>query len=84
MTSFSESQIKMSRRKLLWRKRDLQGDVETMFPHSNVEGLGRRGTGAVEKTSGVGKGIGNICTRAMSTEMQMKIKRWISETPKRK
>ena len=69
----------MSRRKLLWKKRDTQGDVETMFPHGNVEGRGIRGTGAVEKTSGVGKGIGNICTRAMSTEMQMKIKRWISD-----
>ena len=74
----------MSRRKLLWKKRDTQGDVAAMFPTKNIEGRGIRGTGALEKTSGVGKGIGNICTRAMSTEMQLKIRRWISETPKRK
>jgi len=74
----------MSRRKLLWRKKDGQGDVETMFPHSNVEGLGRSGTGAVEKSSGVGKGVGQICTRAMSDEMQAKIRRWISEQPKKR
>lgn len=74
----------MSRRKLLWMKRAEKGDVETMFPHRNVEGLGRRGTGAVEKSSGAGKGAGKICTRAMSTEMRSKIKRWISEPAKKK
>lgn len=74
----------MSRRNLLWKKKDGQGDVEGMFPHSNVEGLGRAGTGALEKSSGAGKGIGTICTRAMSTEMQSKIKRWISEKPKKR
>ena len=73
----------MSRRKLMWLKNAEKGDVETMFPHRNVEGLGRAGTGAVEKSSGAGKGAGKICTRAMSTEMQAKVRRWISD-PKKK
>ena len=74
----------MSRRKLLWKKRDTQGDVAAMFPTKNIEGRGIRGTGVTEKASGAGKGTGTICTRAMSTEMQAKVRRWISETPKRK
>lgn len=74
----------MSRRKLLWIKKDAQGDVEIMFPHKNVAGLGVRGTGVTEKSSGAGKGTGTICTRAMSTEMQLKIKRWISDIGKKK
>ena len=74
----------MSRRKLSWLKKVEQGDVEMMFPHRNVEGRGVRGTGVAEKTSGAGKGTGKICTRAMSVEMQSKIKRWVSEPRKRK
>jgi hypothetical protein len=73
----------MSRRKLLWLKRVEQGDVEMMFPHRNVEGRGVWGTGVAEKSKGAGKGVGTICTRAMSTEMQSKIKRWVSEPRKR-
>lgn len=74
----------MGRRRLLWEKRALQGDVERMIPRYNVQGLGISGTGIDGSTLTPGKGTSTICTRAMSPEMVQKVTRWAAEAGKKK
>ena len=66
----------MGRRRLLWEKRASQGNVQEMIPRHNVQGLGISGTGVDGSTLTPGKGVGVICTRAMSPEMEQKVTRW--------
>ena len=74
----------MGRRRLLWEKKALQGDVNRMIPYHNVEGRGVRGTGVDGSTVTPGTGAGTICTRAMSRDMQNKVTRWVIEAGKKK
>lgn len=74
----------MGRRRVLWVKKSLQGDVDRMIPRRDVQGLGIRGTGIEGSTLTPGKGAGNICTRAMSLKKETMIKRWAVEFGKKK
>lgn len=74
----------MGRRRMLWEKKARQGSVDGMIPHSNVQGLGIRGTGVDGSTLTPGKGTGVICTRAMSPEMERKVTRWAADAGKKK
>lgn len=74
----------MSRLRTLWRKKATGDTFEKMIPTKNVQGLGTFGTGLETKASGAGKGKGKICTRRMSSEKIDKIRRWLTQGPKRK